>query len=62
MENRKEWPIRNLTPEKLYALELAARRERAREIRRLFTAAVRYVKSVVSPALASRGTSEVRHA
>ena len=62
MENRKEWPIKDLTPAKLYALELAARRERSREIRRQAAAAVRYVKSVVSRAFASRGRREVRHA
>ena len=62
MENRKEWPIRDLTPEKLYALQLAARRERAREVRRMLAAAVRNVKSFVARAFASRGTNEVRHA
>jgi hypothetical protein len=62
MKNRKEWPIEDLTPEKLYALELAARRERAREVRRLLAAAGRYVKSVVSRAFASRGSRGMRHA
>ena len=62
MENRKELQIASLTPEQLYALELAARRHRSQEMGRLLAVAGRYVKSVVSRAFASRGASGVRHA
>ncbi|MGQ0653898.1 MAG: hypothetical protein ACT4P4_16815 [Betaproteobacteria bacterium] len=59
MENRKELEIRNLTPEQLYALELAARRLRSEEMGRLIKAAAVAVRNFFAQ---DRRSGEVRHA
>jgi hypothetical protein len=50
------------TSAELYALELRARRERAREMARLLAAAVHALKSLAARAVTAPGAKGVRHA
>jgi hypothetical protein len=50
------------TSAELYALELAARRERSREMARLLSAAVRAVKARFARLFAAPGRKGMRHA
>jgi hypothetical protein len=52
--------FRNLTPEEMHALEIAARRARAAEIHRLLVKLISAVKAVVSSSRGSR--KAMRHA
>jgi hypothetical protein len=64
MENRNDMQMKNYpTAEQLYAVELAARRQRSEEMGRLIAAAARSIKSGVLRLVSNNGsTGGVRHA
>jgi hypothetical protein len=50
------------TPAQLYALELAARRERSRELARLLVVAARAAKATLARAASAFSSKGLRHA